>query len=371
MTEKKKIEDKLIGYSVFINNDLPAFWFDKACLVENCKKLFDSSTSGFSLPDENSKVAIFGSSILMDFASSNGRYAFDEKSLHIFESFADDVGLEFDLINELFVDNDKIYVVEINTNSDCSTNLGDDYLFKIIDGFSSPYTCVRRSAVDRFMEHKKQIVPLLVEILNEFSLNPYKGFPLGKYYNKCFVAILIVSVLREPTALYPILKIAALPRAITKRLLHPIFEEKLPVILQRTSFGSYDLIKQFVLNQFASKFCRTEAMKAILCATLDGVLKREETFDFFCSLFTGKEAESGSKFWNEVAFCIVSLYPDEDRQKVVKKCVADGLVESGMKVELDRVLSNDRSEYLKWGVSSYDMQQSVKTMENIYEILKI
>ena len=372
MSEKKRIEDKIIGYSAFIKQDRPAFWFENAFFVGDDDGLLGAISSDFSLTGNNKPVPIYGFDLLMDFASSNGKYAFDEKAFVNFQSFANYVGMKYKRTNTIFVNTCKIQIVKIELTEDYLLNFGDQFSSKIIDNFSNPISCISYKAVDIVMAHKNLMAPYLVKILKDIASNPLRIYN-NHDYRRHLYSMIILTVIKDKRALYPMLKIASLPFSLIENLFGEMMEYDLPTILQRISGGSYDLIKQFVLNQFASDFCRTEAMKAILCATLDGVLKREESFDFFCSLFTGKEAEHGSEFWYEAASCIIYLYPDENRKKVLKKAVKDGLVESDHMEELNEILSEiqkeNLNEYLEEGTSVYDPEKNAERMDDVYDYI--
>jgi hypothetical protein len=117
----------------------------------------------------------------------------------------------------------------------------------------------------------------------------------------------------------------SLPSDLPHQLFGDLVTENLPIILYRTCGGSTDLIRSLILNKAADEYCRTSAVRAMVYAAVDGMIRREDVLTLFGSLFTGNEADSDSSFWSFLASNVCDLYP-EGMMKVIEKAYQDGLV---------------------------------------------
>ena len=173
----------------------------------------------------------------------------------------------------------------------------------------------KREQVDAALEQKEEIIPYLINILEQVRENPQKYVENEDYYAHMY-AVMLLAHFQEHQAHQVIIDIFSLPEPIPETLFGDTITEDLPIILLRTCNGSLEGIKSLIYNKNADQYCRSSALQAISYAVLEGFITREEALSFFGNLLTGDEAEPDSVFYGEVGCCIYDLYPEELMDKV-------------------------------------------------------
>jgi len=233
-------------------------------------------------------------------------------------------------------------------------------VFRINDGV------YKRKCIDEAVKRKDEIIPYLISILENVVSNP-KPYIENDCYDQLY-AVILLGYFKAHQAHSIMIDLLSMPEDIPPQLFGDIISKDFPAILFQTCGGELDKIKSLILNRKANDFCRGAALGAMVYAVVDGMVTREETLDFFGSLFTGKEAKEDSTFWDLLANCIYDLYPEE-LMPVIQKAYKDDLIDSwaikiedfeeslqhGKKATFDRVrmdmkrdMPADIHEYMSW-----------------------
>ena len=195
---------------------------------------------------------------------------------------------------------------------------------EILEAFRINDGVYKRKYVDEAVERKDEIIPHLISILENVVSNP-KPYIENDYFDQLY-AVILLGYFKAYQAHSIMIDLLSMPEDIPHQLFGDIISEDFPAILFQTSGGELDKIKSLILNRKANDFCRGSALRAMVYAVVDGIVTREETLDFFGSLFTGKEAKEDSAFWDLLANCVYDLYPEE-LMPVIQKAYQDDLID--------------------------------------------
>lgn len=249
-----------------------------------------------------------------------------------------------------------------------------DRIHEILEALDRCDGSYKRAAVDAALEVREEITPHLIGLLENILIDPQKY--LDEEHDAHPYAVVLLAHWREQKAHEVIVKLFSLPDQLTDKLFGDMKTQTLPIILFLTCGGSIAKIREMVLNKNAYEYCRGSALKAMAYAAMSGVAEREETMNFFASLFTGTEADRSSYFWSEAACCILDLYP-EVYMDVINRGYDDCLIDPGyvdidsfgkviadgkemtlarLQKEVERSTHKDAHEYMSWW-SCYDQKR--------------
>lgn len=221
----------------------------------------------------------------------------------------------------------------------------------------------QREAVDAAIALKEEIIPHLIDILEELLADPAKFVDEPRYFAHIY-AVILLAHFKVHQAHQLIVDIFSLPEEFVSPLLGDTITEDLPTLLYRTCGGSVEQIKGLVLNKVAYDFCRSSALRALNFAVVGGIVSREEILEFYSSLFSGEEVEPVSDFWSFVASAVYEIYPEE-LMDVIKQAYQNDLIWSGY-IGLDsfeRALKQGKEQTL--AEIRADMQRS--SLEDVHE----
>jgi hypothetical protein len=185
-----------------------------------------------------------------------------------------------------------------------------------------------REMVEAAIEHREEIVPRLIEVLQTLLANPKRYGEDDNLFDHIY-AVMLLGHFKATEAHERIIEAFSLPGGIADDLFGDICTSDLPMILLRTCGGSLDAIKAMVLDKDVSDYCRNSALQAMSYAVPAGIADREEMLEFFGTLFTGTETDSDSDFWGLLACNILELYPEES-MSVIERGYEEGLISPGM-----------------------------------------
>ncbi|MBI3184853.1 MAG: DUF1186 domain-containing protein [Myxococcales bacterium] len=197
---------------------------------------------------------------------------------------------------------------------------------RIIQAFDSSPKTYRRAEMEEAVRLRDDIIPRLLEILEELAVSPEKYVDGNRLLHT--YAVTLLSHFREPRAHLSIIRAFTLDHETVDGLWGDVTTETLPVLLYQTCDGKLDAIKDLVLNKNADEYVRSAAMHALNFAVVRGDIQREEVLAFYGALFTGTEAERGSGFWSMLTSRASDLWPEE-LASTIKKAYDDGLIFSG------------------------------------------
>ena len=194
--------------------------------------------------------------------------------------------------------------------------------FRFFDG------TYKREQVDAAIEHKVEITPHLIEILENVLADPDPYIQNEDLYDHIY-SLMLLGHFRESKAHKVIIDLFSLPDKIPHELYGDLATSNLPTILLHTCEGSIERIKSMALNKDVDAYCRISALNALVYAVVEGIASREEVISFFGTLFTGDEADEISDFWSLLANFVCDLYPEE-LMDTIKKAYDNELIFSGM-----------------------------------------
>jgi hypothetical protein len=185
----------------------------------------------------------------------------------------------------------------------------DPQIQEILAAFQPNDRIYKRQAVEAALARQEEIFPYLIEILEDTLARPV--FYLDQGFMSPLYAFMLLGHFKEAQAHPLIVDLFSLPEELIDPLFGDLITEDLATVLFRTCAGSVDQIKRLILNKAAYEYCRGAAVTALSYAAIEGVVSREETLEFFGSLFTGAEDDNpDSAFWAMVANAVYDLYPE-------------------------------------------------------------
>ncbi len=168
----------------------------------------------------------------------------------------------------------------------------------------------QQDAVTAAIAHREEIVPHLIDVLEQLAADPDPFLADPDYYLYIY-AFMLLGHFRETRAHQAIVDAFSLPDDITEELFGDLITEELSLVLYNTCGGDFDRIKALVLDRQANVYARGAAMEALVYAVAQGLLPRTDVVAFLGSLFTGDEAEPDSPFWGLMAYQALELHPLE------------------------------------------------------------
>ncbi|MGB0389172.1 MAG: DUF1186 domain-containing protein [Ardenticatenaceae bacterium] len=205
--------------------------------------------------------------------------------------------------------------------------MNESRIAEILEAFEVYDGSYRRAHVSAALARQEEITPHLIAVLEGVLAKPSVYVGKEDYFAHLY-AFILLGHFREQAAHRVIVDLFSLPPNIPDQLFAELVSESLPIVLFRTCHGELGLIKSLALNRQADEYSRGSALRAMTFAVADGMIAREEVLAFFGSLFTGEEAASNSTFWDQLAYCVYDLYPEE-LMDVIEQAYEDGLIAPG------------------------------------------
>ncbi|THB81699.1 MAG: DUF1186 domain-containing protein [Desulfobacteraceae bacterium] len=185
----------------------------------------------------------------------------------------------------------------------------------------------KREQVDAAIRQKDEIIPHLIEILEDVLSHPYQYIE-DENRHEYLYAFMLLGHFKAEEAHHVIADIFSLKDRIPDQLFDDLITENLPIVLLNTCGGSLDRIKSMILDKEVDEYCRNGANRALAYAVAAGYVSRKEVVEFFGQLFTGDEADEISDFWSMLAIKLVDLYPVEIID-AIRQAYEDGWISPG------------------------------------------
>ena len=197
----------------------------------------------------------------------------------------------------------------------------------ILDDLEHGSDAYQRIAIDAACEHRAEIAPHLIHILDQICGNPEAFVPKMDYEGHIYGLVLLTHF-REPRAHEVILRLARIDGDLLDQLFGDVITQDLGTALHATCGGSLAGLRELALDRGACSYSRTAAMGAMVLAVAAGEAEREEVLDFIGGLFSMDETEPESYFWDGAAGCLLDLYP-VDWMETVSSAYERGLIDPG------------------------------------------
>ena len=200
---------------------------------------------------------------------------------------------------------------------------------KIVEALDGPAAVYQREAVQAAMDHPDDVVPLLLEHLEEVLKEPERFVATDETSQLPVYAVVLLAHHQVLAANRLFVDLLSLPDETPFDLFGDLVNESFPIALWKTCGGDVTGIKQLAENSEANGYCRSSAIRSLSYGVAEGVLSREEIVKYIQSLFQLEEPPwSDGMVWNTAASALSRLWPGESME-VLRKAIDDGLVSPG------------------------------------------
>ena len=182
-----------------------------------------------------------------------------------------------------------------------------------------------KDAVLDAVAHRDQIIPALLDVLQDAADKPESNMADPDSMILIY-AMYLLAQFRETRA-YPLLvRIFSLPGEMPFDLVGDTVTEGLDKILASVSGGDPGGMAALIENEQANPYVRAAALHGLVTLVAGGMCSREETVDYFKSLFQQLDRTPGDT-WAWLASACADLWPDETMEDL-KLAWTDGLIDS-------------------------------------------
>jgi hypothetical protein len=181
-----------------------------------------------------------------------------------------------------------------------------------------------RAAVQEAIDHRDEIIPALLEVLEDVARDPKPYAEPGRFIH--IYAMYLLAQFRETRA-YPLLvRIFSTPGELVMDFAGGVVTEDLGRILASVSDGDVGGMTALVEDEQANEYVRSAAMRGLVTLVACGKRDRDEVMAYFMSLFQKLERSFGHT-WTALVRSCVELYPKE-AVKEIRQAYEDERVES-------------------------------------------
>lgn len=204
----------------------------------------------------------------------------------------------------------------------------------------------KRAQVDEALARQEEVVPFLLEILEAVLANPSLYAEDEDFVGHLY-AVLLLGHFKEERAHQVIVDLFSLPESLCSNLFADSTTEDLPGLLLNTCGGNFVAIKALVENQDAYEYCRSSALRAMAYGVVTGQIDRMAAIGYFREVLENRPGEPYSNVFDEAAYCLLHLYPEESMDRI-EKAYADNLIDPGYvsPVDFERQLAIGREASL-------------------------
>ena len=197
---------------------------------------------------------------------------------------------------------------------------------EILTELDRSQTKVPRIALEEAAAHRAEIIPRLLEALEEVAKNP-EPFLHDQEGNLHIYAMYLLAQFQE-TCAYPLLvRIFAAGGEAPFELAGDVVTQDLTSILASVSDGHPGGMMELVENEKANEYVRGAAMDGLVTLMAFGKLSRDEVMAYFQHLFKTLERKP-SAAWDGLANACADIGPREVAEDL-REAYEEGLVDSG------------------------------------------
>ena len=178
-----------------------------------------------------------------------------------------------------------------------------------------------RQALERAIEEREAITPVLLETLEEWKNNLEGLIDMPDYFLHIY-ALYLLAQFKEPKAYPLIIEFFSAPGKITLDVTGDLVTEDLARILASVSNGNIEPLKQIIENPQINEYVRGAALQSLLVLVAQGIISRELVIEYFEELFkTLLEQERSydrepSFIWTNLVTNSAILYPLELKEYI-------------------------------------------------------
>jgi hypothetical protein len=218
--------------------------------------------------------------------------------------------------------------------------------------------CFPRKAVEEALANRIEIIPALLQILNEVASEPER-FASDKDRMSHIYAMYLLAQFRETRA-YPLLvRIFSLPGNLPLDLAGDVVTEDLGTILASVSHGEMSGMASLVENAQANEYVRCAAMDGLVTLVVCGEQSRDKIMAYFKSLFHKLE-RTPSMAWNGLVSACAGLCPAEV-VKEIRQAYEEHLVDP----DFIRWKNIERALELGKGAAIRDLRRSHRLITDV------
>ena len=225
-----------IGYSAFRLFDECYEYNENACYIADTPESLRVFLTGanFSVNDYET-VAITPSDLLNDFGCSSWEYALEPEALSRFEKVAEtsDIGFAVTPYEDSIGLEPELFIVHVSSfNQVFPKSQSLRILSETIKDLELYDGAYKREAVDAAIGLKDEIIPFLIDVLEEIIISPDEYSGMENYHAPVY-ATMLLGHFKEARAHTAIIDLFSLPESILEDLFGDLVFEDLPAILFR------------------------------------------------------------------------------------------------------------------------------------------
>jgi len=164
---------------------------------------------------------------------------------------------------------------------------------------------------ESMLEHKDELIPLLISEVDSFIDSPDKVEDAGRQYIRHTLAIFLLASFRVKTAYPKIIQLISMPGNQVINLTGEVFSEALGRILASVYDGDLSRIQSVVEDKKLNPWIRAGALDSLMVLWKEDVLSRAEVIEYLRTLLNSKLEKQPSYVWDAVALIAYDLHPKE------------------------------------------------------------
>ena len=178
-----------------------------------------------------------------------------------------------------------------------------------------------RQALERAIEEREAITPVLLETLEKWKDNLEELLKLRDYFLHIY-ALFLLAQFKESQAYPLIIEFFSAPGEITLDVTGDVVTEYLPRMLANVCDGNIEPLKQLIENPQINEFVRSAALNALMVLVAQEVISRKLVIEYFEELFTSRlekecsDDQEPSFIWSNLVISSARLYPLELKQHI-------------------------------------------------------
>ena len=209
------------------------------------------------------------------------------------------------------------------------------------------------NAVQEAIKRKDETIPELLKILENANKNIDSILDEPNYMAHIY-SMFLLAQFREKRAYPLIIDLFSHPGKDSDQIAGDFVTEDLPRVLASVCQDDTTLITHLIENREVDEWVRVGCLHALLTLVVSGKKSREETMDYYKTLFRGKLEREPIYAWGSLVACCCHLFPEEVYEDI-KRAYEDKLVDSSF-IDLE-----DLNRYLgkSWNELNEDLRNDV------------
>mgnify|MGYP001791596793 CR=1 FL=1 len=193
-----------------------------------------------------------------------------------------------------------------------------------------------RQALEKAIEEKEVIAPILLNILSE-SKNRIEDLYNDFNYILHIYALYLLAQFREQKAYPLIIDFFSVPGDISLDVTGDVVTDDLGRILACVNHGDIKLTKKLIENPEVNEYVKSAAIKSLVISVVQGIIDREEAKECFAEIFShffenksavNKVENKSYWVWTQLTLNSCRLAPLE-LQEYIQKAFDEDLIETG------------------------------------------